>query len=170
MKSCLHGKFRLLALLLLWLAGCLPIAAYFWPEETWIRLDLASRGIFFVRVVDKMQVVELAKKYDAAGHMQLRSLVLSGDRLIGYTMCPIGWYPYFAPATGKIDWSSRADYEASIRMEEFAFKYWKARNRESAAIVGAAVIIPCTAWFGLIAFRFWRARCAESVSLGAQPP
>lgn len=116
-----------------------------------------------------MDFVELAKTYDAASHMQLRNLVLSGDRLVGYTMWPIGWYPYFAPASGRIDWSSRADYEASIRMEDFALIYWKKGNRETAALAGAGVVIPCTIWLGLIAFRFWRVKCAEPVPRGTRP-
>lgn len=100
----------------------------------------------------------------------LRAIVFSGDRMVGYTACPTGWYPYFAPASGKIDWGARADYEASIRMEDFALKYWKEKNRELAALVGAVVFIPCSIGLGLIAVRFWRSKLTESVSLDAPPP
>lgn len=143
---------------LAWLAAWVPMAAYFWPEATWIRLDLASRGIFLVRVVDKMDVVSEAEKYNLASHLRVRSLVFSGGQLVGFTMCPLGWHPYFTPATGRIDWESHADHEASTRMEGFALKYWKERNRESAASAGTATLVISSVWLGLAAFRFWKAR------------
>jgi hypothetical protein len=168
MKACLYRRLRLLSLLLLWLAGCLPIAAYFWPEEIWIRLDLASRGLFVVRVVDKQELNVF--RFVEIDNTALRGFVFSGDQMVGYTMWPTGWYPYFAPASGKIDWGARADYEASIRMEDFALKYWKEKNRELAALVGAGIFVPCSIGLGLIAVRFWRSKRTESVSLRAPPP
>ena len=168
MKTCLHSKPRLLPLMLLWFAGCLPIAAYFWPEAFWIRLDLASRGLFVVRVVDKQELNVF--RFVETDNFALRGFVFSGDRMVGYTMWPNGWYPYFAPASGKIDWGTRADHEASIRMEDFALMYWRNGNLTSAALVGAGVVIPCSIWLGLIAFRFCRARCARSVLIGTRPP
>ena len=163
-------SFRRMPLLLVWLAAWVPIAAYFWPDAIWIRLDLASRGLFLVRVVKVEELGQGIFKYVDTGSFAHRAIVFSGDRMVGYTFWPNGWYPFYVPASGKIDYDSQENITASIRMENLALVYWKEQNRVIAALVGAAVAIPCTAWLGLIAFGFWRAKCAASVSHGAPPP
>lgn len=161
--------FRRLPLLVVWLAAWVPIAAYFWPEATWIRIDLASRGLVLVRLVKVEELGLGIFKYVDTASFAHRAIVFSGDRMVGYTFWPNGWYPFFVPASGKIDYDSQDNLTASTRMEDLALVYWKEQNRATAALVGAAVAIPCTAWLGLIAFGFWRTRCAESVSRGTPP-
>ena len=150
----------------LWLIAWLPVAAWLWPEATWIRLDLASRGMVFVRVVDQSKIDVF--KYTHESNLRLRSLVFWRGKLVGYSIWPLGWYPYFVPASGRITWNEPG-FGAFDWREKFALLYWPEGPRAIFEWTGKVNIVLLPSALVLGVMRFSRARISKSASAVATP-
>lgn len=83
MKSFLHKQLFTSLSVALWLFGWLPVVVWLWPEQIWLRLELAKRGMPFAQVVDK-QELDVFRYMDTDG-FAIRSLVFADGRLVGYS-------------------------------------------------------------------------------------